>query len=63
VHGNEVINKKYKNGGYMEKLKVKNKKEFTNIIKKYRDDGYMLITYGKKLAELEKDNEIIIIEF
>ena len=41
----------------------KNKKEFTSIIKKYRDDGYMLITYGKKFAELEKDNEIIIIEF
>ena len=40
-----------------------NKEHFDNLIKDYRAEGYMLITYGYTLAELEKDNSFIIIEF
>lgn len=40
-----------------------NKKHFNSLIKDYRADGYMLVTYGCRLAELEKDDTFIIIEF
>lgn len=44
------------------RIKVKNNKELTNTIKELREKGFMLITYGKGFAELEKDNKYIIIE-
>lgn len=40
-----------------------NKKHFDSLIKDYRADGYMIITYGNRLAELEKEDSFIIIEF
>lgn len=40
-----------------------NKKHFDSLIKDYRADGYMIVTYGHRLAELEKDDTFIIIEF
>ena len=30
---------------------------------KFRKDGFMLITYSNRLVELEKDNELVIIEY
>ena len=46
----------------MTKLTAKNKKEFEAKIREYRTKGYNLITLGKKTAELENDNEIVVIE-
>lgn len=40
-----------------------NKEHFDSLIRDYRKDGYMLITYGKRLAELEKEDSFIIIEY
>lgn len=40
-----------------------NKAHFDSLIKDYRKDGWMLITYGDKLAELEKEDSFIIIEY
>lgn len=40
-----------------------NKEHFDSLIKDFRNDGYMLITYGDRLAELEKDDSLVIIEF
>lgn len=45
------------------RITAANKEHFDSLIKDYRADGYMLVTYGHRLAELEKDNEFIIIEF
>lgn len=45
------------------KIKVKNKKQLNKLVKEYRSNGYFLITYGYTLAELEKGNELIVIEF
>ena len=46
----------------MTQIKANNKKHFEELIKAYRAQGFSLITYGKKLAELENGNQIIIIE-
>ena len=43
-------------------ITVKNKGEFENTIREYRENGYMLITLWKKFAELENENEIVVIE-
>ena len=43
-------------------IKVKGKKQFENTIKEYRANGYNIITFGCKLAELEKGDEIVVIE-
>ena len=40
-----------------------NKTHFDSLIKDYRKDGWMLITYSDKLAELEKEDSFIIIEY
>lgn len=40
-----------------------NKEHFDSLIKDYRAEGYMLVTYGYTLAELEKEDAFIIIEF
>ena len=45
------------------RIKAANKKHFDSLIKDYRKDGFMIITYGYFLAELEKRDEFIIIEY
>lgn len=45
------------------KITAVNKDHFDSLIKDYRKDGFMIITYGKQLAELEKEDVFIIIEF
>lgn len=45
------------------KLVVKNRKEWIGKIKEYRTNGYFLITFGNRLAELEKGNELVVIEY
>lgn len=40
-----------------------NKKHFDSLIKDYREDGYMIITYGYRLVELENEDSLIIIEY
>lgn len=40
-----------------------NKEHFDSLIRDYREEGYMLITYGNRLAELEKEDSFIIIEY
>ena len=46
----------------MTKIIAKSKKEFESLTKEYRAKGFNIITFTKKLIELEKGNEIIIIE-
>ena len=45
------------------RITAANKEHFDSLIKDYRKDGWMLITYGDKLAELEKEDSFIIIEY
>lgn len=45
------------------RINTKNKKEFETIKKQYRENGYNFITFGKRFAELEKGNEIIVVEY
>ena len=40
-----------------------NKKHFESIIKDFRNNGFMLVTYGARLAELETEAEFVIIEY
>ena len=40
-----------------------NKKHFESIIKDFRKNGFMLVTYGARLAELETEAEFVIIEY
>lgn len=47
----------------MNKLVVKNKREWNRKIKEYRNNGYFLITLGNRIAELEKGNELVVIEY
>lgn len=49
----------------MRKFKIiaENKKHFESLIKDFRKNGFMLVTYGKRLAELETETEFVIIEF
>ena len=42
-------------------IKTNSKKNFEAAIKEYRAKGFNLITYTAKLAELEKENKIIVI--
>ena len=42
-------------------IKTNSKKNYEAAIKEYRARGYNLITYTAKLAELEKENKIIVI--
>lgn len=45
------------------RITAANKKHFDSLIKDFRNNGFMLITLGCRLAELEKDDEFVIIEF
>lgn len=46
----------------MKKITVRTKKEFEAKVKEIRAKGFNIITFAKNFAELEKDNEIIVIE-
>lgn len=41
---------------------VKNKKALNQLTKEFRAKGYNIITFCTDFRELEKDNEIIVIE-
>lgn len=44
-------------------IKARSKKEFEELKKEYRNNGFTFITFGTKLVELEKvDGEMIVIE-
>ena len=45
------------------KITALNKKHFDSLIRDYRENGFFIVTYGSRLAELEKGSEFIIIEF
>ena len=45
------------------KITAADKKQFNSLIKDYRKEGFMLITYGHFLAELEKGDEFVIIKY
>ena len=45
------------------KITAVNKKQFESIIKDFRNNGFMLVTYGARLAELETKTEFVIIEY
>lgn len=45
------------------KIKVENKRQWKKLISEYRENGYFIITYGYTLAELEKGNELVVIEY
>lgn len=52
-------------GNNMRKYKITaaNKEHFESLIKDYRKAGFMLITLGNRVAELETDEEFIFIEY
>ena len=43
------------------KITIKSKKEFEQKIKELRNQGYNIVTFWKMFAEMEKDNELIVI--
>lgn len=43
-------------------ITVKTDKEFKAKIKEMRRDGWFLITYAKRFAEMEKGDQIVVIE-
>ena len=45
------------------KITAANKKHFESLIKDFRNNGFMLVTYGARLAELETETEFVIIEY
>jgi BRCT domain type II-containing protein len=45
------------------KITAANKEHFESLIKDYRKAGFMLITLGNRVAELETDEEFIFIEY
>lgn len=45
------------------RITAANKKQFESLIKDFRNNGFMLVTYGARLAELETETEFVIIEF
>ena len=46
----------------MQKIAVRTKKELEAKVKEIRAKGFNIITFAKNFVELEKDNEIIVIE-
>ena len=43
-------------------IKVKTDKEYKAKINEFRQDGWFLITFGKKFSELEKAGRITVVE-
>ena len=62
IAGKHETKERYK---YMKKIKITaaNKKHFDSLIKDFRSNGFMLVTYGSRLAELETETEFVIIEY
>lgn len=46
----------------VKEIKVRTKKELETQTKEYRTKGYMIITFTQTFIELEKGNELIVIE-
>jgi hypothetical protein len=46
----------------MKHITASNKQELEALTKDYRNKGYMIITFSKKLIELENGAEVIVIE-
>ena len=46
----------------MTRIKATSKKQFEDLIRKYRNNGYNIITFTKKLVELESEDTFIVIE-
>ena len=46
----------------MTKIKVANIRQLNKMVKEFRNAGYMIITLGHTLVELEKGNELVMIE-
>lgn len=47
---------------YKERIKVRNTKEFNKVVQEHRADGWQIITFWKLYAEMERGNEMIVIE-
>lgn len=47
----------------MYKIVAANRKHFESLIKDYRAAGFMLITFGNRVAELETETEFVFIEY
>lgn len=45
------------------RITAANKKHFESLIKDFRNNGFMIVTYGARLAELENEKEFVIIEY
>lgn len=45
------------------KITAASKEHFESLIKDYRKAGFMLITLGNRVAELETDEEFVFIEY
>lgn len=45
------------------KIVAGDRKHFESLIRDYRRDGFMLITLGKRFAELETETAFITIEY
>lgn len=45
------------------KITAANKNHFESLIKDYRNAGFMLVTFGKRFAELETETEFVVIEY
>lgn len=45
------------------KITAANKEHFNSLIKDYRNAGFMLVTFGKRFAELETETEFVVIEY
>lgn len=45
------------------KITAANRKHFESLIKDYRTAGFMLVTLGNRVAELENNEEFVFIEY
>ena len=45
------------------KITAANKKHFDSLIRDFRNNGFVLVTYCRRLAELETETEFVIIEY
>ena len=45
------------------KITAANKKHFDSLIRDFRNNGFMLVTYCRRFAELETETEFVTIEY
>ena len=45
------------------KIAAANKQHFDSLIRDFRNNGFSLVTFGNRLAELESKTEFVIIEY